>query len=260
MTKPPLTPEQKEEYARRLKASIKTRRPLKGLRMAVALVVVIAAAGLLWHFARPPADSPPVALVCLDGVGCVGQPIRTRAWLRFVEGPGKVGGLSVHWSRSDQTADPPISKADEHGLAETESPPTNAESVLSIQATLREPQERRDRGRVFVHAPHKRIVIVPIAPMTSAHVLPNDHELTPAEIGPVSAWKKAGWRIVYAVTTDDPIEYLRLRGWVRSQSFRGLPDGPVLLSRETDATKAIPEVVRQTLADSVMLWSPEVPK
>ena len=245
MTKPPLTPEQKEEYARRLKATLKTRRPRKTLRMALALGVLIVMGVLVWHFNRAPAESPPIVLASLDAVGRVGQPVRTKAWLKFVEGPAKAGGLTVHWQPGDRVA-----KTDDRGITETPLPAADAESIRPIQATVLEPEPRLDRSRIFVYPPNSRIVIVPLAPMTANHALAHDHDLKPAEIAQVTAWKSAGWRIVYAGTADDPLEYRKLREWVRNQTLHGLPDGPVLLSRVTDVT----------LTEPLTYWSPDGPK
>jgi hypothetical protein len=250
MTKPPLTPEQKEEYTRQLKAKLKTRRPRRELRMALALVIVVVTGALIWHFSRVPAESSPVLLASLDAIGSVGQPVRAQAWVKFAEGPAKVDGLSVHW-QGGPAGEVPIAKTDDRGIAATLTPAVDAETIRAIQATILEPEPRLDRSRIFIYAPNSQIVIVPLAPMPAApHVLAHDHDLDPAEIAPVAAWKSAGWRIVYAGKADDPIEYRKLREWVRSQTLHGLPDGPVVLRGVADVTAAAP----------LTWWSPNGPK
>ena len=166
MTKPPLTAEEKESYARQLKATLKTRRPRKVLRLLLALVALVAAVALIWRFNRPPIESPPVLLACLDGVGCVGKPVRTQAWVKIVETPPeKSAGLTVHWQVLGRPGELPTTNSDAQGIAGTELTALAAESVLTLQAATEEPEQRHDRGRIFVFPPQSKVVIVPIAPL-----------------------------------------------------------------------------------------------
>jgi hypothetical protein len=261
MSKPPLTSEEKEEYARRLKATLKTRRPRKTLRLLVALAAAIAAVAMIWHFNRRPEEMPPVVLACLDGAGCVGKPVRSQAWLQVVELPAeKSAGLPVHWQRVDKFAEMPLTKTDSRGIAESESPAADAESIRKMQATSMEPETRYDYGRVFVFPERSKLVIVTLAPLAGAHVLTRDRDVPQDELDKMSAWKSAGWRFVYVVSADDPIAYRTIRDWVRAQVHRGLPDGPVLLSRSPDLTKElIPDLRRQTNAETMLYWTPGPP-
>jgi hypothetical protein len=259
MTKPPLTPEEKEAYARRLKATLKTRRPRKALRLLVALVALVAVVALLWRFNRPPVASPPVLVACLDGVGVVGRPVRTRAWLKVVESPPeKSVGLTVHWQRGDQAGALPATKTDDHGFADSEAPSAETESIRTMQATLLEPEARYDRSRVFVLPPHSKMVIVPIAPMTGAHVLDPARDVTADEVRDLKSHLTAGWRVIYAATADDPSTYRSVRDWVRRQVQLGLPDGPVLLSPVADGQGVFVQL--GDLPEPAMLWSPAPPK
>jgi hypothetical protein len=257
MTKSPLTPEEKEAYARRLKATLKARRPRQTLRLLVALVALVAVVALLWRFNRPSVVLPPLLLACFDGVGCVGQPVRTQAWVKIVETPPeKSVGLTVHWQIVGRTSELPTTKSDAQGIAGTELSDLAAESVLTLQASTEEPERRFDRGRVFVFPPKSKVVIVPIAPLPGDHVLFRERDVAPHERRDLADRKAEGLRIVYVTSAKDPLEYRAVRDWLQRQVQRGLPDGPLLRTRMTDMKEIALEVVSRTLADS-FLWEPK---
>jgi hypothetical protein len=257
MSKPPLTPEEKESYARRLKATLQTRRPRKSLRMLIALLGLAVVVAVIWRLNRPPIESPPVVLASLDAVGCVGQPVRAEAWVKILDvPPEKSAGLTVRWEFVGRMGDLPAAKSDAQGVAKIELPALAAESVLTVQAWTQEPEQRSDRGRIFVFAPKSKVVIVPIAPLPGDHVLFSERDVAPNELRSLIDRKADGWRFVYAATADDPVAYRTLRDWLRRQVQRGLPDGPLLQMRVTDGKEIALDVVSRTLADPAILWEP----
>ena len=127
MSKPPLSPEEKDQLARELQQKLRRQRPRKALRLAIALVLLAIAVGVIWHFNRTPPESPPVLLACLDGVFGIGQPIRVEAWLQAAgEAGADVSGRDVTWERLG-TVEKSASKTDSGGHATIELPPPEGE-------------------------------------------------------------------------------------------------------------------------------------
>jgi hypothetical protein len=262
MTKPRLSAEEKADLAKQLQTKLRQDRPRRGWRLGLALVALVAVVTLLWQLNRTPPESPPILLACLDDAESVGRPLHGRAWLQAAGGvEADAAGLPVTWRRLDADAELPATKTDAHGMASAELPIANEEGVWVVQASYLEPRElyrRDDQARLFAWPPTTRVLFVPLVRSGDGGIVIGaeaDRDVAEDDVRQLTERIKSAGRIVYATTATEPRQYRDVREWLRRQTLRGVPDGPVVLATGPMQTLAL-ELGRRFGADNIDTWPP----
>jgi hypothetical protein len=262
MTKPRLSAEEKNDLAKQLQAKLRQERPRRGWRLGLALLALAAIVLVLRHFNQTPPESPPILLACLEDAESVGRPLHARAWLQAAGGvEADAAGLPVTWRRLDADAELSATKTDAHGMASVALPVANEEVVWAVQASYLEPRElyrRDDQARLFAWSPTTRVLVVPLVRSGDGGIeigAEADRDVAEEITRQLVERIKNGGRIVYATTATEPRQYRDVREWLRRQTLRGVPDGPVMLATGPMQSLAL-ELGRRFGADNIDTWPP----